>query len=136
MRTQAIVMGILNTLQRIITTVTQEISKPKSHVDGEAFEKYLQTYTFPKSHYQLIYRTSSYNDNKENYALASKLPDFKFACKATGEMFYVEAKFRSGNYWENDKLKWTYPAQLDRYKQVDARDAPVFNRAWTRWKPQ
>lgn len=66
------------------------------------------------------YRTSSYNDNKENYALDSLLPDFKFVCKISGKNFHVEAKFRRDNCWENDKLIWIYPNQLNCYRQVDA----------------
>jgi hypothetical protein len=119
-------MSFLDKLQRTIQSANKEWKKPESFAKGEAFEKYLENYTFPKSDYELIYRTSSYTDNRDNYATATKLPDFRFMCKKTGQHFYVEAKFRNGEFWKDNKLEWTYPSQLDRYKQVDIHDAPVF----------
>jgi len=119
-------MGILDKLVRTIRTASQEWTKEESYVKGEAFEKYLADHIFPNSDYELIYRTSSFTENNQRYASASKLPDYRFRCKATGRQFYVEAKFRSGYYWKDDKLEWTYPEQLARYKHVDTHDAPVF----------
>lgn len=119
-------MSFFEKLQRIVHSASQEWSKPESFAKGEAFEKYLIDYTFPKKDYELVYRTSSFIENKSNYASASKLPDFLFKCRKTGKSFYVEAKFRNGYYWKDNKLEWTYPSQLARYKEVDLRDAPVF----------
>lgn len=119
-------MSFLDKLLRIASSAAAEWKKEESFVKGEDFEHYLLDYTFPDNEYELIYRTSSYQDNQHRYATASKLPDLRLRCRKTGRHFYVEAKFRNGMYWHNDKLEWTNPNQLARYKQVDEQDAPVF----------
>ena len=45
-------------------------------------------------------------------------------CK-TKKQFYVECKYRSDEYRKDEKLEWTYPEQLKRYKEV-SKDIPVF----------
>ena len=118
-------MGILNALGKGIKTIVEEIQKPESFSKGEAFEEYLRKHTFPKDRYKLIHRTHNYQSNKEDFADSSLYPDYKFQCIETGKVFFVEAKFREGRYYQN-KIEWCKPYQLKRYKQIDLHESPVF----------
>jgi len=122
-------MGLFDKLLKITKVAYNEATKPESFVKGEEFEEYVRKYIFPSDRYELIHRTHSYNDNKGDYIESTLYPDFLFRCKDTGKKFYVEAKFRSGDYDEFDNeysdIKWTYPKQLKRYQEIN-KQTPVF----------
>jgi hypothetical protein len=54
---------------------------------------------------------------------SSLKPDFKFRDKKTKKEFYIEAKFRTGEY--QGKIVWCNDSQLKRYKQYN-KETPVF----------
>ena len=118
-------MGFLDRIGRAVNSALDELKKPESFVKGEDFEKYVREYMFPDSDYELIYQTSSYSQNKDRFATDSMKPDFLFMDRKTKKQFYVECKYRSDEYRKDEKLEWTYPEQLKRYKEV-SKDIPVF----------
>jgi len=110
-------MGLLNKLKRIAEAVTNEITKPESFVKGDDFENYVREVVFPSNKYELVHKTHSYQDNKNDYIESTLYPDFLFRCKKTNKEFYVEAKYRSDFY--KNKVEWSYPKQLKRYKEIN-----------------
>lgn len=118
-------MSLLKKIGRVIQAATNELTKPESFAKGEEFEQYVRDVVFPKDKYELIHRSHSHSENKEDYVGTSLLPDFGFKCIETGRMFYVEVKFREGVYFKN-KIEWCKPYQLKRYKKLDEGEHPVF----------
>jgi hypothetical protein len=118
-------MGLIRRLSKGLKAMNDELSKPESFAKGDAFEEYVREYVFPKDKYELINRTHSYQDNKDDYIETSLHPDFTFRCIQTGKEFYVEAKFRVGEYYKN-KIEWCKQYQLKRYKQIERKEKPVF----------
>lgn len=111
--------------ERIAKAVQIELAKPPEVISGEAFESYIRKFTFPKKHYKLLHRTPNFEYNQEDFVESSLLPDFEFQCLKTGEEFYVEAKFRSGDNKYEGKIEWCKPSQLKRYQKVN-RQQKVF----------
>ena len=116
-------MGFFDKLSKVAKAAMDEALKPESFSKGDDFEDYVRKYIFPPDRYELIHRTHSYTDNKNDYIESTLYPDFLFRCIETGKEFYVEAKYRSGFY--NDKAEWTYPKQLKRYQEINKKK-PVF----------
>lgn len=116
-------MGLLNKLTRVAKAIANEVTKPESFVKGDEFENYVREVAFPSDKYDLIHKTHSYQENKNDYIESTLYPDFLFRCKKTEKEFYVEAKFRSGFY--KDKVEWSNQKQLKRYREVNKKK-PVF----------
>ena len=116
-------MGLLDKLTRVAKAVANEITKPESFVKGDEFENYVREIVFPSDKYDLIHKTHSYQDNKNDYIESTLYPDFLLRCKKTGKEFYVEAKFRSGFF--KDKVEWSNQKQLKRYREINKKK-PVF----------
>jgi hypothetical protein len=113
----------LKKVVNIVEYAVTELSKPEGFVKGDDFENYLRANVFPKEDYDLLHRTASYHGNKGDYIEASLEPDFTFRNRETGEVFKVEAKYRSGKY--QGKVEWCKPNQLKRYQQIDRESGPV-----------
>ncbi len=62
---------------------------------GQAFEDFVEKILFPESHYELLHKTNTYDQNSQRYVGDSRKPDFRFKCILTGIEFHVEAKYRS-----------------------------------------
>jgi len=100
-----------------------EANTPASFKIGEKFEDYVRKYLFIESYYELVERTHDYRANSKDYVESSLKPDFKFRDRRTKREFYVEAKFRTGEY--QGKIMWCNDNQLKRYKDYH-KQAPVF----------
>src|SRR5688572_15426617 len=96
-----------------------------SFKDGETFEKFVEEIIFPASHFTLLEKTHSYQQNSARYVWSSLRPDFKFRSISSGRIFWVEAKFRS-RYNEEGKLDLLTPKQYKRYNSFDSPKHPVF----------
>jgi hypothetical protein len=62
---------------------------------GTAFERYVETILFPDSHYELLEKTHDFEQNNRRFVGSTMNPDFKFKCRTTGLVFFVEAKAKS-----------------------------------------
>ena len=116
-------MSLLSILGKGLQTIMDEAMTPESFRIGESFEIYVRERLFIPSYYDLIERTHDYRANNHDYVEASMKPDFTFRDRWTKREFYVEAKFRSGEY--NGKICWCNESQLKRYRLYD-REKPMF----------
>jgi hypothetical protein len=80
---------------------------------------------FPQELYCLEHKTPSYLENKTDYIESSLDPDFRFRCRQSQYVFWVEAKYRSGWQGQDPSLEWCRPDQLLRYRQCNNQQ-PVF----------
>lgn len=119
-------MGLIKRLSKGLKLLTNEMTKPDSFVKGEDFEEYVRKTLFPSSNFQLVHKTHDYNSNSRDYIESSLLPDFKFRDMKNGKEFYVEVKWRRGQYNREDKITWCNPNQLKRYKSIDRNESKVF----------
>jgi hypothetical protein len=110
-------MRLLSIIGKIADVISDEINTPESFHKGEDFEKYVEQYLFPKSHYDLLEKTHNYQTNSQNYVEASLKPDFKYRDRFTKKEFYVEAKFRTSDY--KNKFVWCNDKQLSRYQAIN-----------------
>jgi hypothetical protein len=92
----------------------KKITKEESFKKGEEFEQYVRDHLFTKEKYVIVERTHNYETNSKDFVESTLKPDFKFRNVGTKSEFYVEAKWRQNLY--NNALKWSYEAQLERYK--------------------
>ncbi|MCB0747641.1 MAG: hypothetical protein KDC90_09270 [Ignavibacteriae bacterium] len=122
-------MGVLT---RIVKTVYDEVTKPKSFVKGENFENYVRQFIFPTELYQLEHHSHDYNSNKGDYVQTSLNPDFLFSSKKNKKKFYVEAKYRSEFQEKGIERSKTY--QLKRYQETN-KELPVFIALGVQGKP-
>jgi hypothetical protein len=109
----------MNVLARVIQRAWEEANKPESYVRGDEFERFVRERLFTRDSYDLLHRTHSYTDNKNDYIASSLEPDFRFRSIENNFQFYVEAKFRA-NY-HNGGLEWCTSHQLKRYQAIDNR---------------
>jgi hypothetical protein len=91
---------------------------------GKAFENFALENLFPLEDFVLLERVPEFTRNKKHFALNALNPDFKFKDKKTGQVFFVEAKYR-GRRKKSNEIRWTYPAQLLRYLSFN-RSFPTF----------
>ena len=119
-------MSIIKKLNSGIKALKNELMKPDSFIKGEEFEEYVRKYLFPISDYDLVHKTHDFNSNKGDYVETSLMPDFKFRDKTNGKEFYVEVKWRRGNYNRENKIEWCNKSQLHRYKSIDSVENKVF----------
>lgn len=92
---------------------------------GTRFEEYVLD-LFPENQFDIVEMTHSFKRNEKRYVESSMNPDFLMRHKKTGELFAVEAKYRSGL---NPKgmLEWAKQYQLDRYREfAKERKIPVY----------
>jgi hypothetical protein len=115
-------MGLLSILQKGLKAMIDEATTPASFKMGQKFEDYVREFLFVSNYYDILERTHNYTTNKD-YVESSLKPDFKFRDKWTKKEFYVEAKFRTGEY--NGKIVWCNEKQLARYKDYN-KEKPVF----------
>ena len=119
-------MGFLRRLANGIKAFSREMTKPESFEKGERFERYVRKFVFPMKYYDLVHKTHDFNSNDGDYVESSLKPDFKLRDKKTGREFYVEVKWRKGEYNEENKIQWCNNDQLRRYKQVSKNENKVF----------
>ncbi|WP_224994683.1 hypothetical protein [Cesiribacter sp. SM1] len=112
-------------LFRGLKAFAAELRKPKSFVQGEAFEDYVREKIFPKTSYCLVNKAHTYLQNSRDYVESSHKPDFEFRCRDTGYVFHVEAKYRRGAWGVDGTIAWCRPDQLQRYRALDRKE-PVF----------
>lgn len=98
------------------------LNTPDSHIIGKDFETFTENYFLSSPLYTLISRTSSFDDNRNNYALDTLNPDLKFKDKLNNQ-FYIECKFRS--HIQNDTVIICTDQQLKRYTDI-SKQIPVF----------
>ena len=89
---------------------------------GEAFENFVEKILFPLSHYDLIHRTNDYKQNFNRFSQNSLKPDFQFKSKLTGQIFYVEAKYRTNAF--NGKYEVLSESQYDSFPSIHL-DCPI-----------
>lgn len=93
---------------------------------GDLFENFVVDQLFKPSHYDLIYRTNSFDQNESRFAEFTLKPDFKFRCRKTQQEFYVEAKYRSGFNAAN-KIEVISYNQIERFKTYQiSENIPIF----------
>ena len=119
-------MSLIGKINRGIKALKKELTKPDSFAKGEEFEEYVRRHLFPLSDYDLVHKTHDYISNYRDYVESSLKPDFKFRDRKTGEVFFVEAKWRSGRYNREDKIEWCNQKQLRRYKAINRSEHKVF----------
>jgi hypothetical protein len=104
--------------------VSEGITKPRSFIQGEQFEEFVEEKLFPHCRYILIKRTDNYERNRKRFSESTNDPDFLFRCRKTNQEFCVEAKYRS--HLTSGQLDWAKKYQLDRYRKIDIDNVPVF----------
>lgn len=91
---------------------------------GQAFEDYVEQVLFPASHYELLHKTNSFDQNSQRYVGDSRKPDFRFKCILTGFEFHIEAKYRTkpfqGHY---DILS---AGQVETFPDIHRLECPVY----------
>lgn len=96
----------------------------ESFQKGQAFEDYVEKLLFPASHYALLHKTNSFDQNSQRYVGDSKKPDFRFNCILTGFEFHVEAKYRSKPYQGHYDI--LSEQQLSSFPEIHQADCPVY----------
>jgi hypothetical protein len=91
---------------------------------GKAFENYVREHLFPYEQFELLEKVPEYTGDRKHFAQNALNPDYKFKDRKTGQIFFVEVKFRSRRKKCNE-IRWTYPAQLYRYLSFN-RCTPTF----------
>ena len=98
-----------------------------SEQKGKLFEDWMKNHLFPSKYFDLIDVPLPYEVGKDRYVESIKNPDFKFRCKKSGRLFWVEAKYRKGFNIEDNKLYWaSNPNQLIKYNHQNSKGIPVF----------
>ena len=113
-------MGVL---ARAIKAAWNEASKPQTFVKGDEFEDFIRNNIFPPNEYDLLAKTHDYVTNKNDFIQSSTDPDFKFRSRRNGNVFLVEAKYRS--VYGNNAIEWCKPYQLPRYRAING-EVPVY----------
>ena len=113
-------MGVFT---RVIKAALNEASKPETFVKGDEFEDFVRKHIIPHNEYELLARTHDYVTNKNDFVQSSKYPDFKFRSRKTGNVFFVEVKYRS-TYFKG-AIEWCKTHQLTRYKSIN-KTTPVY----------
>jgi hypothetical protein len=102
-------MGLFNKIAKVV-----EILKDNESVEkGNDFEKHVVD-LFDQRYFSIVQWTTDINRKHDRFVEADAGPDLMIRYIPTGEIFYVECKFRSGLY--EDKLHWSNPEQLKRYQ--------------------
>lgn len=96
----------------------------ESFQKGQAFEDFVEKLLFPASHYALLHKTNSFDQNSQRYVGDSKKPDFRFSCILTGFEFHVEAKYRSKPYQGHYDI--LSEQQLSSFPEIHQADCPVY----------
>lgn len=102
-------MGILNKIAKAVEALTEDESVEK----GNDFEKHVVD-LFDQRYFSIVQWTTDINRKHDRFVEADAGPDLMIRYIPTGEIIYVECKFRSGLY--EDKLHWSNPEQLKRYQ--------------------
>jgi hypothetical protein len=96
-----------------------------SKIKGKAFEDYIKNKIFMKENFDLLHQTHNYQENEDRFIDESANPDFKFKDRATGQIFWVEAKFRS-KFNDEGKLAIFNFKQFKRYQECNSEETPVY----------
>lgn len=96
---------------------------PETFRKGEAFENYVRQHLFTKEKYTVVERTHNYEANKSDFIESTLKADFRFRHNATGNEFFVEAKWRKQLFLEH--LEFSKPGQLERYRSY-AKELPLY----------
>ncbi|AEK19511.1 hypothetical protein GYY_03160 [Methanococcus maripaludis X1] len=93
---------------------------------GKDFENYVMDNLFPKESFDLLYVTPDAKTNERRYVECSRKPDLQFRDKKTGNIFYVECKYRSRLF--NEKFEWaSNVGQAERYRNIEyLEEIPVY----------
>ena len=119
-------MSILDSIKKGIQTVYEDYNTPESFKIGSAFEEFTRETIFPKDFYDLIHKTADYSNNKKDFQAETLKPDFLFKDKKTNKEFYVECKFRSKKFEDNNALvEICKDYQIKRYLELNKK-TPVF----------
>ncbi|OJY90629.1 MAG: hypothetical protein BGP13_19585 [Sphingobacteriales bacterium 40-81] len=90
---------------------------------GDKWETICLQNWFPDDCYELIDKTHNDAENQVRKITSSRNPDLKLRDRSTGNIFYVECKYRSQVI--DDLIKWTNYEHLKRY-QIAQCKYPVF----------
>jgi len=93
---------------------------------GEAFEEYVETNLFPASAYDLLERTHNIDQNTHRFVGSTINPDFKFRCKSSGQVFFVEAKYRSSFNFVTQKVPIISSDQFTRFFYLNQEQHAVY----------
>jgi len=107
----------MNVLTRTLKPDWDEANKPVSNIAGDEFEQYVRAVLFPRESYDLLLKTNNFRNNKDDYSLSIKLPDFKYVSKKDGIEFYIEEKFRAR--FQDQILEWNKFFELKRYQDIN-----------------
>lgn len=91
---------------------------------GQAFEDYVEQVLFPASHYELLHKTNTYDQNSQRYVGDSRKPDFRFKCILTGSEFHIEAKYRTKPYQGHYDI--LSPAQVLAFPEIHQKEKPIY----------
>lgn len=100
-----------------------ELTKPEGFVKGEEFLTFVRGRLFPNDLYECLHRTPDYAATRNDYIASAKDPDLQLRSRATGRIFWVEAKFRRD--FRGEFVEWCSLGQFARYEETD-KAAPVF----------
>ena len=99
-----------------------------SFLKGKQFEDFVQNVLFPKSLYELLYRTPPYQQNSQRFVTSTVQPDFQLKSLVDGKVFYVEAKYRSKTYQDKyDPRRLFYFVGLHRLRQLGSHKGFLWN---------
>lgn len=114
---------IVRAIKAAVGAAVVEITTPESYRKGDEFVAYVRSTLFPKDKYRLLQKTHDYASNKHDYIESTKEPDLKLQSLTTGEVFFVEAKYRSKSY--SGTIDWCKDYQFTRYREIDS-TIPVY----------
>ena len=105
----------------------QENSDSNSFYDsGKEFENYIEDVLFPDSNFVLEHKTHDNSQNKKRFVESSSDPDFRFRCKKSKQVFWVEAKWRT-NPSNDDLIKDIIDLNhFRKYEKCNKPESPVF----------
>ncbi|WP_299116872.1 hypothetical protein [uncultured Winogradskyella sp.] len=96
------------------------MKKIRNIIDGELFEEFILENVFNPKDYDILEKSHPYND--KYYVLSNNNPDYKFKCKKTNRIFWIECKFKNEYNMYDDFLEFK-ESQFKRYKKLKE---PVF----------
>lgn len=110
---EGVSMGFVNRIMKAVDVLTEDESVEK----GDDFEKYV-TELFDEEYFTVVQWNTDITRKHDRFVEADLGPDLIMRYEPKGEMFCVECKFRSDMH--EDKLNWSNPQQLERYREYAA----------------
>lgn len=117
-------MGLMNKIIKAVEILKEDESVEK----GNDFEKHVVN-LFDGRYFSIIQWSTDITRKHDRFVESDAGPDLTIRYVPTGEIFYIECKFRSGLYEE--KLHWSNAEQLKRYQKFSRKNRhPFFCYYW------